>query len=57
MITLSRYKEVNLYPSPMKKKKKAEELTNEEIARRLFPKKVRDKAKEVAHEKDKKKPS
>ena len=38
----------------MKKKKKAEELTNEEIAKRLFSKKVRDKAKEIAHEKDKK---
>ena len=41
----------------MKKNKKAEELTNEEIAKRLFPKKVVAKAKEVAHEKDKKKPS
>ena len=41
----------------MKKNKKAEELTNEEIVKRLFPKKVVDKAKEVAHEKDKKKPS
>jgi hypothetical protein len=41
----------------MKEKKKAEELTNEEIAKKLFPKKVIDKAKEVAHEKDKKKPS
>ncbi len=41
----------------MKSKKKAEELTNEEIAKRLFPEKVRDKAKKVAHEKDKKRPS
>ena len=40
----------------MKKKKKAEELTNKDIAKRLFPKEVRDKAKEVAHEKDKKRP-
>ncbi len=38
----------------MTKKKKAEELTNKDIAKRLFPKEVRDKAKEVAHEKDKK---
>ncbi len=38
----------------MKKKKRAEELTNEEIAKKLFPKKVIDKAKEIAHEKDKK---
>ena len=41
----------------MKKGKKAEELNNEEIAKRLFPKKVIDEAKVVAHEKDKKKPS
>jgi hypothetical protein len=41
----------------MKKKKKFEELTNEEIAKRIFPKKVIDEAKKVAHEKDKKKPS
>ncbi len=39
----------------MKKKKRAEELTNEEIAKRLFSKKVIDKAKEIAHKKDKKK--
>lgn len=38
----------------MEKKKRAEELTNKDIAKRLFPKEVRDKAKEVAHEKDKK---
>ena len=41
----------------MKEKKKAKDLNNEEIAERLFPKKDRDKAKKIAHEKDKKKPS
>lgn len=36
----------------MPKKKKAQELTDEEALKRLFPKKVREKLKEVAHEKD-----
>jgi len=35
-----------------KKKKTAMDMTTEELAKRLFPKKVRDKLKEVAHEKD-----
>ena len=33
-----------------RKKKRAHELTDEEAMKRLFPKKVRDKFKEVAHE-------
>ena len=37
-----------------KKKKPITELTTEEAIRKLFPKKVVDKAKEVAHEKDSK---
>jgi len=40
-----------VYPLP-KKKKTAMDMTTEELAKRLFPKKVRDKLKEVAHEKD-----
>ena len=39
-----------------KKGKPASELTTEEAMKRLFPKKVRDVLKEVAHEKDKKPP-
>ena len=35
-----------------KKRKPAIELTTDEAMERFFPKKVRDKAKEVAHEKD-----
>ena len=38
----------------MTKKKKPIDLTTEEALRKLFPKKVVEKAKEVAHEKDKK---
>ncbi len=41
----------------MKKKKKFEELTNEEIAKRVFPKKVIDAVKKTVQEKNKKKPS
>ncbi len=41
----------------MKKKKKFEELTNEEIAKRVFPEKVIEAVKKAVHEKDKKKPS
>ena len=35
-----------------KKKKTAKDMTNEELAKRVFPKKVLDKLREVAHEKD-----
>jgi len=35
-------------------KKKLTERPDEEVIKRLFPKKVVDKAKEVAHEKDSK---
>jgi hypothetical protein len=35
-------------------KKTARDMTNDELAKRIFPKKVRDKLKEIAHEKDKK---
>ncbi len=37
-----------------KKKKTISDMTTEELAKKLFPKKVVDKAKEVAHEKDSK---
>ena len=37
---------------PKKNKKPAKELTTEEAMKRLFPKKVRERLKEVAHEKD-----
>ncbi len=37
-----------------RKKKTARDMTTEELAKKIFPKKVRDKLKEVAHEKDKK---
>ena len=37
-----------------KKKKTALDMTTEEIAKKIFPKKVRDKLKEAAHEKDSK---
>ena len=37
-----------------RKKKTAKDMTTEELATKLFPKKLRDKLKEVAHEKDKK---
>jgi hypothetical protein len=36
-------------------KKKLTEQPDEVVIQKLFPKKVRDKLKEVAHEKDKKK--
>jgi len=35
-------------------KKTAKDMTNEELAKRLFPKKLRDELHKVAHEKDKK---
>ena len=35
-----------------KKKKTAMDMTTEELAKRVFPKKVRDKLKAVAHEKE-----
>ena len=35
-----------------KKKKTAMEMTTEEAMKRLFPKKVRDKLKAIAHERD-----
>ena len=37
-----------------RKKKTAQDMTNDELAKRVFPKKVADKLKEIAHEKDKK---
>ena len=37
-----------------KSKKTARDMTTEELAKKIFPKKVRDKLKEVAHEKDEK---
>ena len=37
---------------PKKKGKPASEMTTEEAMKWLFPKKVRDKLKEIAHEKD-----
>ena len=35
-----------------RKKKKLSELPDEKLIRKLFPKKVVDKMKEIAHEKD-----
>jgi hypothetical protein len=35
-----------------RKKKTAQDMTTEELAKRVFPKKVLEKLKEVAHEKD-----
>ena len=35
-----------------RRKKTAKDMTTEELAKRIFPKKVRDKLKEIAHEKD-----
>lgn len=35
-----------------RKKKQDWELTTEEVAKKLFPKKVRDEVRRVAHEKD-----
>ncbi|MBI2857568.1 MAG: hypothetical protein HYX90_00700 [Chloroflexi bacterium] len=37
-----------------KKKKPATEMTTEELAKRVFPKKVRDEIRRVAEESDKK---
>jgi len=37
-----------------RKKKTASNMTTEELAKKLFPKKLRDKLQEIAHEKDKK---
>ena len=37
-----------------RKKKTARDMTTEELAKKVFPKKVRDKLKEVAHGKDSK---
>jgi len=34
------------------KKKKYSEMTNEELAKKIFPKEVRQELKRVAHEKD-----
>jgi len=40
---------------PLAKKKKRDiDLTTEEIAKKVIPKKVRDELKRIAHEKDKK---
>jgi len=36
-----------------RKKKKLSELPDEQLIKKLFPKKVVDKMKEIAHEKDK----
>jgi len=41
----------------MPKRKPVEELNTEEIAKRLFPKRVVEEAQRVAHEKDKPKAS
>ena len=38
----------------MTKKKKADQMTTEELAKRLFPKKLKKALDEVAHEKDEK---
>ncbi len=38
----------------MPKKKKDIDLTTEEVAKKLFPKKVRDELKKVAHKDDEK---
>jgi hypothetical protein len=38
-----------------KKKKRDIDLTTEEVAKKLFPKKVRDELKRIAHEKEAKK--
>ena len=35
-----------------RKKKTARDMTTEELAKKVFPKKVLDKLREVAHEKD-----
>jgi hypothetical protein len=35
-----------------RRKKRDWELTDEEVAKKLFPKKVRDELKRIAHEKD-----
>ncbi len=35
-----------------RKKKTAKDMTTEELAKKIFPKKVRDKLKDIAHEKD-----
>ena len=35
--------------SPVKPKKKASEMTDEELLGRIFPKKVRDELKRIAH--------
>jgi len=37
-----------------RKKKTASNMTTEELAKKLFPKKLRDKLQEIANEKDKK---
>ena len=37
-----------------RKKKTAKDMTNDELAKRIFPKKVRDKLRDIAHEKDRK---
>ncbi len=38
-----------------KKKKRDIDLTTEEVMKKLFPKKIRDELKRIAHEKDDKK--
>jgi hypothetical protein len=40
-----------------RKKKSAKEMTTEELARSVFPKKVVEKLKEIAHEKEEKGPN
>jgi len=37
-----------------KSKKHPKDMTTDEIAKKVFPKKVRERLKEIAHEKDKK---
>jgi len=37
-----------------KKKKRPADMTTEELAKKVFPKKVREELKKIAHEKDEK---
>jgi hypothetical protein len=40
-----------------RKKKSPREMTTEEIAKKVFPKKAIERLKEIAHEKDEKEPN
>jgi len=37
---------------PKKKKKRSADMTTEELAKKVFPKKVREELKKIAHDKD-----